>query len=291
MTYGNEWRALSARIQALAQASDTHACHMAVNRSDPYARARRLIEQSRSLLDAVKSFSEQYKRLLPEPTSAAVGRLLEQTLPLVSDATATAATREEQASTAILQLSLFDSEISFLLTDVRAMIRSHCERAFEHLRRLIVVDPAQKALWQAGYRDGEVACEKLGATHLLGHGIWAFKADSVGARTDLVYSEPINFDSATRAADGLVLTEWKKTPKEKVSAQEASRLFAGARLQAQAYTEGPLAGFELTDYRYIILVSWQDAEMPADVLEGGVVYRHVNIPVAPLLPSKRRSRT
>jgi hypothetical protein len=82
-------------------------------------------------------------------------------LPYVSDTTASAPIRQELAAAAVIQLNLFDSEISYLLTDTHANIRAHCERAFEHLRRLVVVDPAQKALWQAAYAEGEVACEKL----------------------------------------------------------------------------------------------------------------------------------
>ncbi len=164
---------------------------------------------------------------------------------------------------------LFDLEVSYLLTDTYATIRAHCERAFEPLRRLIVVDPAQKALWQAAYAQGETACEKLGATHLLSHGIWTFKANAEGAHTDLVYSEPIDPDRAARSADGLVLTEWKKVDSE-ATTRAIHSLFAAACAQAKRYTQGSLAGFELTDYRYLIAVSWSDVDVPADMLDEGV---------------------
>src|ERR1700722_9028346 len=36
---------------------------------------------------------------------------------------------------------------------------------------------------------GSVACERLGAVHLLWHGIFAFKVDGSGARTDLIAPE------------------------------------------------------------------------------------------------------
>jgi hypothetical protein len=289
MTYLDEWRALSARIHALVKASEIHSRHMAVNSGDTYARARRLIEHGQSTLEAVRIFGDRHKRLLSAPALTAINQLLEQATPLVKDPASS--TRQEQASAALLLLGLFESEISLLLTDGRATIRTHCERAFEHLRRLIVVDSTQRKLWQAAYADKELACERLGATHLLLHGIWTFKTDAAGARTDLVYSEPVDLDQAARAADGLVLTEWKKTPKEQVTSQEVNRLFADARAQARRYAEGPLAGFELTDYRYMVLVSWEDVEVPPDIPELGVLYRHISIPVAPLAPSKRRPRT
>ena len=63
--------------------------------------------------------------------------------------------------------------------------------------------------------------------------------------------------------------------------QAVSQLFASARAQTKAYTEGPLAGFELTDYRYIVVVSWEDVEAPADVTEDRIVYRHIKLPVRP----------
>ena len=86
------------------------------------------------------------------------------------------------------------------LDAVRAFSERHKkllpERAFEHLRRLLIVDPTTRALWQAAYKNSEPACERLGATHLLHHGVWTFKADAVGARTDLMYAEPVDLDQA-----------------------------------------------------------------------------------------------
>jgi hypothetical protein len=77
-------------------------------------------------------------------------------------------------------------------------------------------------------------------------------------------------DRAARAADGQVLTEWKKA-KNKVTVQEMDRLFAGARAQAKQYTEGSLAGFERTDRGYMIVVSWGDVAVPSDISEDGVL--------------------
>ena len=59
------------------------------------------------------------------------------------------------------------------------MLRARSERAFLHLRRLLAVDRDVRAKWKAAYegKQGEVACEALGAVHLLSHGIYAFKVD------------------------------------------------------------------------------------------------------------------
>jgi hypothetical protein len=117
----------------------------------------------------------------------------------------------------------------------------------------------------------------------LQHGIWAFKVDAAGARTDLVFQEPSEpLPEAARYVDGLVLTEWKKASLE----DEADRRFEEARLQARRYAAGALAGIELAGYRYAVVVSRNEVAVPDDLREDGVVYRHVNIQVDPRTPSR-----
>ena len=119
--------------------------------------------------------------------------------------------------------------------------------------------------------------------HLLLHGIWAFKVDAAGARTDLVFQEPAgDLTAAQRYADGLVLTEWKKATEDSQSGQR----FDEARLQARRYAQGALAATELTGYRYAVVVSRLQAEIPEDVRDGGIIYRHINVAVAPRVPSR-----
>src|SRR6266404_2380467 len=117
MTYRDALRALSARIQALGHALEMHDRRMAINSGDSFAQARRLLEQSNSILQSVRSYAETYKRFLPENALAAINRLLETTLPLVSAEIAASAMRQDAVSAAVLQITLFNSEISQLLTD------------------------------------------------------------------------------------------------------------------------------------------------------------------------------
>jgi hypothetical protein len=118
------------------------------------------------------------------------------------------------------------------------------------------------------------------------HGIWAFKVNAAGGRTDLVFQEPRQLGLEQDFADGLVLTEWKTL----TSSQGAKTRFEDARKQAQRYSVGVLAGNELTTYRYAVLVSAQQIQPPLDLREGGCVYRHINIAVDPLPPSKSRPK-
>lgn len=235
-------------------------------------------------MTALRSFRESFHDSLPVAAANAIDDFVAKTGTLVSDTTGTADLLQERVWAALVQLAAFETEMSFLLSDIQESIRARSERAFAHLQRSIVVDLDVRTKWQKAFADGEVACEKLGAVHLLQHGIWAFKIDAVvGARTDLVYQEPApDLTAVERYADGLVLTEWKKASVD----GESDKRFEEARSQASRYAEGPLATTELRAYRYAIVVSRRRVEVPADVREGSVVYRHINIAVEPQVASR-----
>ena len=79
-----------------------------------------------------------------------------------------------------------------------------------------------------------------------------------------------------------VLTEWKNAE----TSTEAIEKFEEARRQAARYAQGPLATTELRRYRYAVIVTPSRVDVPPDATEGGVVYRHVNVAVAPASPSQ-----
>lgn len=172
--------------------------------------------------------------------------------------------------------------MDYLLADFAAVVKRMSERAFSHLRRSIVADRAVRVRWMRAFRNGEPACEKLGAVHLLLHGIWAFKPNMEGARTDLVFQDmPTDLEEVNRIADALVLTEWKRV----MDPKEHDKEFHDARAQSDLYKKGALAGLELSDYRYLVMVSEQELGHHDDLWEGGVYYRHINIAVNPDTPS------
>jgi hypothetical protein len=179
----------------------------------------------------------------------------------------------------------FEIEMTYILSDSQVAIRSRVELAFSHLKRLIVVDDAIRKQWKDALKDGEIACEKRGAVHLLWHGIWAFKLNGAGERTDLVFQERADrLPNDQRYTDGLVLTEWKVASSD----TEARKQFDAARTQAKRYAQGVLAGSELTAFRYLVVVSSHCITEPPDLPDGAVVYRHINIAVDPTTPSKTR---
>jgi hypothetical protein len=276
-----EWRALSARVRALGQASELHASYLQGSGSDHYGAYKFIGQSCFDIAAGLGLFAATYKSQLPPTAVHRIIVFLAEKGPIF-----TAASNDEYASrTSIVMLLSVIAEIDFLLHDRQAQIRSRAERAFLHLQRVLATNIAARAAWSEAFdRKGEVECEALGGTHLLWHGIFAFKVDARGARTDLVFGGAIDEMDEARASDGLVLTEWK------VAEPNEGRIkFQAAKKQSDLYKVGALATLELTTTRYLIAVSREKLplkELPDDFDEGGVCYRHLNIVIEPKTPSK-----
>lgn len=277
------WALLSARIHGLVEAAELGSALFA-NHGDSIGMMKHLGESTAKVLDDLAAFGRALSatdRNVRETIQAEETRLR----PLLSNSSSTQEMRQIHIRTALVGLAALETEVSYLLSDHQASIRSRVERAFQHLQRLIVVDHDVRDRWRKAFQAGEVECEKLGAVHLLSHGIWAFKVNATGGRTDLVYQEPLQDTRvAASVAEGLVLTEWKKFGR----GDKPDHQYAAARTQAKDYAAGVLAGVELTRVRYAILVSEESITVPDDVTEGAATYRHLNVAVAPGTPSKRK---
>ena len=166
------------------------------------------------------------------------------------------------------------AELNWELTDPAIHLEGIAERAFLHLSRLLAADAAQSARWLDEFQKtqtAETACERLGATHLLLHGIYAFKVDA-GERTDLVLGNKLTWTkSLARAVEGLVLTEWKVVRDEK-DAEKIARTCTGSAVHARR-----LAGIALEAVRY----GSRDEKAFSHRRRGSewVHYRHINIAV------------
>ncbi|MBB3746995.1 hypothetical protein FHX10_006548 [Rhizobium sp. BK591] len=187
----------------------------------------------------------------------------------------------------VLSIGLLEAEITYLLADFELWIRNKTDLAFKHLQRLISVDARLKADWAAAFGKREEACERLGATHLLWHGLWAFKVDSQGARTDLVTFEPIDDRIVGASGGALVLTEWKKI--KEVNRRAIEQAFASAKGQALNYVSGALGAIELKSQIHLVAVTMDPIpkhEMPEETVEQGKTIRYVNIVIDPPVPSR-----
>ena len=282
MTIRSTWTDLSARLHGLIDASKL-AADLFRDKGDALGVIVRLRDHARAILSDLRSFRGRIAADSPSAAQA-IDRVAEQIGGMLVDESSTQDTRQIHIRSAIVILAALDGEISYLLRDSQDAIRSRAERAFEHLQRLILVDDDVRTKWRAAYATSEVKCEQLGAVHLLHHAIWAFKVNAEKGRTDLVYQDRLtNTTLIERASEGLVLTEWKRYV---AGVASLLTLVNEARDQAENYSAGILAGIELTNTRYIIVVSERRLEMPGDLAVGARVYRHINIQVDPQTPSK-----
>lgn len=279
--YVEAWRAIADRIRGLAEAIELHKSYP----QDSLGCARGLRAHVEGVLSSLRSYRDRFREALPPEALTAIDDLLEQVGKLLAMATGGQTgpeLRDEAVFSAIFQLRIFASLMTAALADVQLPLRALSDRAFQHLQRVIVVDDEVRRKWQAAFAKGEVECEKLGAVHLLGHGIWAFKVNASGGRTDLVYQEPTgSLIKEQQYAEGFVLTEWKIVK----SAAEAETKCREAREQTKRYTSGVLGGTELTGCRYIVLVSEKEIKLREAMKDGGVEYKYTNIVVDPSAPS------
>jgi hypothetical protein len=247
MSFVEHWFALSARIKGLQDAGELYARFMGYHQEDSYGAGKNLGEQCGSVVVALEEFRGAFAQTLPAAAMQSLDRFFSTNL---AKAAKDSSADHRAARGALVALTALEAEVTFILAGRQERIRVRSERAFLHLQRQLVVDEEIRAKWQKAFSKGEVSCEKLGSVHLLSHGIYAFKVDAAGARTDLIFNDAPNEETIARVVEGLVLTEWKVATDSDFLAK-----IAAARAQADLYKAGPLAGVELTGYRYLVVVS------------------------------------
>jgi hypothetical protein len=286
MSWQSEWKAISDRIDSILKAGNFYA-QFGSSSDGGGAAHKGLIPSAREIRTSIEDFKKKYDQLLPVSAALCLDKFISDA-PKFFDKSDVRQDAYLLARVILTFLSAFRADFAYKITDVSAFARRLSERAFSHLQRSIVADPTIELKWQAAFKEGEPACEKLGAAHLLQHGIWAFKVMGKGEATDLVFGEPLVKDyvsEAERTSEALVLTEWKR-----VTAAEQSKLneiIEKAITQASLYKEGVLGGLELAGYRYIVIVSEDYLPMPLDRKgDNNITYRHRNIAVNRETPSK-----
>lgn len=292
MSWRTEWQTISARIKGTMIAGNFYVNCLSVNRGDSYEYGKKeLLPRLKDIcLDLIR-FNSTHRTSLP-PTAA---RGLQDFINAYSGrfcdtpAVETRDTAMERAFFNMAALASFESSFSYWISDLSAVAKNLTERAFLHLQRTIIADKSERQKWKAAFGDtkrAEILCEQLGAVHLLSHGIWAFKANTAGERTDLVLQEPMkekDLDLIEIAAEAMVLTEWKVVRKKSELMGKTTEALA----QMKRYAKGAMGGFELTQHRYAVLLSEKFLDEQQDVHDGGFVYRHINIAIDPDPPSKK----
>jgi hypothetical protein len=265
-----EWDALSIRIAGIVEAATFLYRTGQVGQNDEAYSTNILIENCEQTAEAVLSLL-RYKSTLPPKAVDALTRFEKWWRDTNVDKWVSAGGYPVVQAFVVLLASI-RSELDHLFADHDEIIRSHVTRAFMHLERSLVVDDGLRARWLAAFEAGETECERLGGVHLLLHGIWAFKANASGERTDLVLGTHLVVDQDVLASThGLVVTEWKlvrKGDSPEGKKQEALH-------QARRYSGGSLGGFVLNSERYLVLVAIEEFAVPKDEIEGDVRYKVV----------------
>lgn len=282
----DEWASIAARIRGFISA-----CQLAATlreREQAGADAHFLAQQCAEIAEMIRAF-QGVSDTLPRKGKVALDRFATQHANKIVFVDGHDSKRKDwNVRNAAVMFAAFEAEMSHALGDADARILGISERAFEHLKRSIAADEGVRTRWQTAFKKGEPTCEALGAVHLLGLGIWAFKADGRTGRTDLVYQEPISGgELLARAVEGLVLTEWKLAK----STGELRAKTEEARSQTKLYAAGELGGIELRSSRFIVIVTEKAMRVPEDIDEGGITFRHINLPVDPDTPSKAARQT
>lgn len=275
MDASEQWQAIVARIQGLLGALEALG---AGNAFSSIIEEHYLVPCAKRLVAEVRSFGQEHRDLLTPGAK--------ETLELSLAHLGALGGPNPQAgyvASRIAVLGTLATELAYYLRGVDARAVPIIERAFLHLQRSLVVDAELRARWRAAFAVNETRCEQLGGTHLLLHGIYAFKTWATGERSDLVLGGKLSIDTALqRAILALVLTEWKLLR----AGERPEDRFNEALKQARRYASGHLSGFELERFRYLVLVSEDRCALPDDIVEGSVIYRHINVAINPSVPSK-----
>ncbi len=290
MSWQTEWKAISDRIDSILKAGNFYA-QFGTSSDGGDAATKGLIPSTKEICTSIINFNTNYHSLLPASAASCLAKFISNANYLY-DKSGLGNEPYLFARAILTFLSAFRADFAYKIIDVSAHARRLSERAFSHLQRSIIADPTIRSKWKTAFKKGEPACEKLGAVHLLQHGIWAFKVKEAGEATDLVFREPLGenyLSEAERTSEALVLTEWKRVTTAEQS--KLKKIIEEVITQASLYKEGVLGGLELAGYRYIVIVSEDYLPMPHDYKDAdNITYRHRNIAVNRETPSKVASR-
>jgi len=279
MSWYEEWKDICSLVDNLRDLHRSYGQYCDVRGSDYHGIANKFfIPEAKAINSKIIAFIDRHAASIPEDMRAS---LKKSSSDFVVDSGITG------AGYVTLQLGLAVASASRLVSDGLPRVRNLAERAFILIARSIEAIDLERKAWKTAFAAGETDCEKLGSIALLRQGIWSFKTDAAGAKTDLVLGKALSLDGTSLTAmEGLILTEWKRVTKP----QTAKEVMEAAAVQAARYSQGILAGYELAEPRYLVMVSKTKlVDLPSDYVWKDTKYRIINIAVDPDVPSKSKA--
>ncbi|GAX61310.1 fucose permease [Candidatus Scalindua japonica] len=177
MSWRTEWKAISDRIDSILEAGSFYA--QFGNSSDGGSAAHKgLIPTAKEIRTSTEDFNNKYTQLLPVSATSYLDKFISDAPEFFENSNVKSPYL--MARVTLTLLSVFRADFTYKITDISELARRLSEHAFSHLQRSIVADPTIKSKWQDAFKNGETTCGKLGAAHLLQHGIWAFKVKEAG---------------------------------------------------------------------------------------------------------------
>jgi hypothetical protein len=177
---------------------------------------------------------------------------------------------------AMVILGVFNAEMNFYLKDHEIVTKEKVRLAFHHLQRSLVADQELHRKWMLAFQESDTLIERLGAVHLLSHGIWGFKVQERGERSDLVHQHPIKIDDVEAIGAVLAMTEWTR-----VNAENLTEKSRALQAKAKTYSGHDLPGTELRTERYLVLVSETPLTIPRPANDGEVEFVYINLALNP----------
>jgi hypothetical protein len=163
MNWLTEWKALSAHIEGILEASRFYMESNRTSLKDSYEVARKqLVPQIKTLMKDLTNFRDSHARFIPSQAAQFLDDQLENVRLNYGE---NLAIGNAFAFVHIMGtvLASFRAGFDYYISDTAAVARRLSERAFLHLRRSIVADKDQRHKWSNAFSLGEPECEKLGA--------------------------------------------------------------------------------------------------------------------------------
>lgn len=269
MTWIQRWKSISAKISQLQELSRAYFDSINSYGVDHYGiGGSQIIPAARDIFNEILEVRKNHPQL-PAQVSLLIGKL-------EKSFGGHKFTGIPGAGGALVILGIFNSEMGFYLKDHEIMTKDKVRLAFLHLQRTLMIDLEVQKKWQAAFQEGESALERLGATHLLAHGLWAFKPRGATERLDLIFGHDIKSEEVELTGSSLVLTEWKSVKAETLNEKSKEVLS-----QVRKYGLGGLPGAELKREKYLVMVSENPLEMPPALMDGDIRYLYFNLVINP----------
>jgi hypothetical protein len=187
MFWHQKWRVLCTRIDGLRQSGEYISNTLPIAPGDGFGIIRRwLAAELRAIVNELETFKDSLPNELPPAAIHELDRILKRDW--FTD-------RPEQINENLVSIGAlitFRTSFDYLIQDTEIEARSRTELAFEHIRRILLIDNDVRQKWRDRYIENrETGCEKLGALHLLSHGILAFKISGQGALQTLPLTSPL----------------------------------------------------------------------------------------------------